>query len=177
MSRLARTVAGVLVVLVVLAGCGGDDDTPAATSSTTSTTVTEEASTSTSTTAPTTTAPTTTTSTTSTTSTTTTTTTAPATTTAPPTTTAPAPAVGPQTCGTVTSTIGSSVTVEIVVGEVDCAFAESLLDTYYNAPPTPPEGSGAYVTIGDWECNSSATQEPGRASTCHGPDGGLVISR
>ena len=83
---------------------------------------------------------------------------------------------GPQTCGTVTSVVGQQVTVEIVVGDVACAFAENLLDTYYNDPPSPPEGSGGYLVIGDWECNSSSSQEPGRASTCHGPDDGLVVA-
>ena len=89
------------------------------------------------------------------------------------TTTAP---VGPQTCGDVTTTIGTRVTVEIRDGAVDCAFAEGLLDTYYNDPPAPPEGSGAFVTIDDWECNSSSSQEPGRASTCRREDGGEIIT-
>lgn len=98
------------------------------------------------------------------------------TTTAPETTTTTA-ATGPQVCGTVTSTIGTEVVVEIVAGAVDCTFAEDLLDTYYNAPPTPPEGSGAYVTIGEWECNSSSSQEPGRASTCRDQGDGVIISQ
>uniref|UniRef100_UPI003B3AB8A9 hypothetical protein n=1 Tax=Pseudactinotalea sp. TaxID=1926260 RepID=UPI003B3AB8A9 len=75
-------------------------------------------------------------------------------------------ATDPQTCGTVTS----------VIGEVDGAFAENLLDTYDNDPPSPLEGSCGFVMIGDWECSSSSSQEPGRASTCHGPDDGLIIS-
>lgn len=92
--------------------------------------------------------------------------------------TATASSSGPQVCGTVTTTVGAEVTVEIVAGEVDCAFAEGLLDTYYNAPPVPPEGSGAFVTMDGWECNSSASQEPGRASTCRLLDGeGEVIAR
>ncbi|WP_345216456.1 hypothetical protein [Georgenia halophila] len=87
----------------------------------------------------------------------------------------PAP-IGPQACGTVTSVIGEELTVEIVTGDVACPFAEDLLDTYYNDPPSPPEGSGGYVTIDDWECNSSSSQEPGHASTCHGPDNAVVVT-
>ena len=87
-----------------------------------------------------------------------------------------APPTGPQLCGAVTSTIGDPVTVEILAGGVDCAFAEGLLDTYYNDPPSIPEGSGAYLQIEDWECNSSSSQEPGRVSTCRAADDGLVIA-
>lgn len=87
-----------------------------------------------------------------------------------------APPVGPQLCGTVTTTIGEAVTVEVLAGEADCAFAEGLLDTYYNDPPSIPEGSGAYLQIEDWECNSSSSQESGRVSTCRGPGGGEIIA-
>ncbi|WP_159621826.1 hypothetical protein [Ruania rhizosphaerae] len=83
---------------------------------------------------------------------------------------------GPQECGQVISTIGETVTVEIIAGDVDCVFAEELLDTYYNDPPSIPEGSGAYLAIGDWECNSSSSQEPGRASTCRTQDGGEIVT-
>lgn len=87
-----------------------------------------------------------------------------------------APQTGPQLCRTVTSTIGEPVTVEILAGEVDCAFAENLLDTYYNDPPSIPEGSGAYLTIDGWECNSSSSQEPGRVSTCRAANDALIIA-
>lgn len=87
-----------------------------------------------------------------------------------------APPAGPQLCGTVTTTIGEAVTVEVLAGEADCAFAEGLLDTYYNDPPSIPEGSGADLQIEDWECNSSSSQEPGRVSTCRGPGGGEIIA-
>lgn len=88
----------------------------------------------------------------------------------------PAAVTGPQTCGTVTTVIDQEAVVEILAGDVDCAFAEALLNTYYHDPPNPPEGSGAYVTIDDWECNSSSSQEPGRFSTCRGPDDALVVT-
>lgn len=88
----------------------------------------------------------------------------------------PAPVTGPQLCGTVTTTIGDVTTVEIVAGESDCTFAEVLLDTYYNDPPSIPEGSGAYLTIDGWECNSSSSQEPGRVSTCRAEPGGVIIA-
>ncbi|UFU04189.1 hypothetical protein LQF12_06295 [Ruania suaedae] len=83
---------------------------------------------------------------------------------------------GPQACGSVVSTIGETLTVEIIAGDLDCVAAEELLDTYYNDPPSIPEGSGAYLTIGEWECNSSSSQEPGRASTCRHPGGGEIVS-
>src|SRR5699024_4945319 len=51
-----------------------------------------------------------------------------------------------------------------------------LLDTYYNDPPHPPEGSGGFVTIGEWECNSSSSQDPGRASTCRTAAGGEIVA-
>ncbi|UFU05167.1 hypothetical protein [Ruania halotolerans] len=86
------------------------------------------------------------------------------------------PMTGPQTCGTVTSTSGETLTVEIVAGDSDCAFAEDLLDTYYNDPPAIPEGSGAYLAIENWECNSSSSQDPGRSSTCRHPDGGEIVT-
>ncbi|MGO1562350.1 MAG: hypothetical protein ACTHW7_11055 [Actinomycetaceae bacterium] len=89
--------------------------------------------------------------------------------------TAPAP-TGPQVCADTVSTIGATVWLEIVVGDVDCAFAMELLETYYTDPPEPPAGSGAFVTIGDWECNSSSSQEPGRASTCRTVDGGEIVA-
>jgi hypothetical protein len=89
--------------------------------------------------------------------------------------TAAAP-TGPQVCTDTVSTIGATVWVEIIVGDVDCAFAVELLDTYYTDPPSPPQGSGAFVTIGDWECNSSSSQEPGRASTCRTVDGGEIVA-
>ena len=79
-------------------------------------------------------------------------------------------------CNEVSSPRGD-VTVEIVAGDVDCEFAEDLLDTYFNKPPTPPQGNGAYVTIDDWECNTSSTQGTQRRATCEGPDGGVVIAR
>ncbi|HIZ36818.1 MAG TPA: hypothetical protein H9815_13670 [Candidatus Ruania gallistercoris] len=88
----------------------------------------------------------------------------------------PAPPTGPQLCGTVTTTIGDVATVEIIAGDVDCASAEALLDTYYNDPPSIPEGSGAYLMIEDWECNSSSSQEPGRLSTCRSAADAEVIA-
>jgi hypothetical protein len=126
-----------------------------------------------------------------------TTTTIPTTTTstiAPPTTAKPTTTRGPTTSTSTTTTTkrtfpvecnkvsgpgGGKVTVEILNGDadVDCEFAQDLLDTYYNHPPRPPQGNGGYVTIDDWECNSSSTQESGRLSTCRGPDSGLVIAR
>lgn len=87
----------------------------------------------------------------------------------------PAP-TGPASCGAVTSTIGTEVSVEILAGNVTCAFALDLLDTYYNNPPEPHQGSGAYLMIGDWDCNSSSTQDPGRASTCRTQEGGLIVA-
>lgn len=89
----------------------------------------------------------------------------------------PVSLTGAQVCGSVISVSGALLVVEILSGEVDCTFAEDLLDTYYNDPPTIPEGSGAFVTIGAWECNSSATQEAGRGSTCRGPGGGEIITQ
>lgn len=85
--------------------------------------------------------------------------------------------LGPQICGTVTAVGGEEVSVEIIDAAVDCGFAEDLLDTYYNDPPSTPEGSGGNVSIGEWECNSSSTQQPERASTCRGPDDGLIVAR
>lgn len=88
----------------------------------------------------------------------------------------PAAPTGPQLCGTVTTTIGDVATVEIVAGDVDCTAAEGLLDTYYNDPPSIPEGSGAYLMIEDWECNSSSSQEPGRLSTCRSAQDAEIIA-
>ena len=93
-----------------------------------------------------------------------------------PTTGPAASPAGPQLCSTVTTTVGDLVTVEIVAGEIDCASAEALLDAYYNDPPSVPEGSGAYLTIGGWECNSSSSQEPGRLSTCRAAGDGEIIA-
>ncbi|NYF97173.1 hypothetical protein [Janibacter cremeus] len=90
--------------------------------------------------------------------------------------TTPAAPVGPQRCGQVTTTIGDLVTVEIIAADVDCAFAVALLTRYYTDPPSPPQGSGGYVDIGEWNCNSSSSQAPGRASTCRTEAGGLIIT-
>lgn len=90
------------------------------------------------------------------------------------TTTAAAP-VGPQTCGQVTTVPGGRVTVRIVSGDVDCAFAEGLLTTYYQDPPVPLQGSGGFVEIDGWEC-MTATLPSGGATTCASSDGGKVTT-
>ncbi|WP_338751340.1 hypothetical protein [Janibacter alittae] len=90
--------------------------------------------------------------------------------------TTPAAPVGPQRCGQVTTTTGTRVTVEIISADVGCAVAVDLLTRYYTDPPSPPQGSGAYVDIGEWNCNSSSSQPPGRASTCRSGAGGEIIT-
>lgn len=83
--------------------------------------------------------------------------------------------MGPQGCGQVTTVPGDRVTVRIVSGDIDCAFAEGLLTTYYQDPPTPLQGSGGFVEIDGWEC-MTATIASGGATTCSSPDGGEVTT-
>lgn len=153
------TTAPLLAAALVLSGCGGSGSTKVATSS-------SSVGSNSSTSAPSTKTSTSSRSRTPTTSTTSTTTTA----------TTAAAAVGPQRCTQVTTAIGDRVTVEIISGDVDCTFAVDLLTQYYTNPPSPPQGSGGYVDIGEWNCNSSSTQAPGRASTCRTPAGGEIIA-
>ncbi|WP_435203507.1 hypothetical protein [Janibacter sp. GS2] len=187
------TTAPLLAAALVLAGCGGSGSTEAATSSSsaesTSSTSTPSSSSTRSSTSTLSRTHTTSTSSTSTSTTSSTTpsstsastsapTTATTTTTSPPSTTATtaAAAVGPQRCTQVTTAIGDRATVEIISGDVDCTFAVDLLTRYYTNPPSPPQGSGGYVDIGEWNCNSSSSQAPGRASTCRTQAGGEIIA-
>lgn len=84
---------------------------------------------------------------------------------------------GPQICGEVTSTIGDPLTVAISTGDdLGCSFAETLLDTYYNDPPQAPEGSGAFVTIDGWTCNSSSSLPEGISTRCTNEAGDEIVS-
>lgn len=86
---------------------------------------------------------------------------------------------GPQECGRFTAVNGDSFTVTIVSGDHDCAFAEDLLDTYYNSPPSQPRGSGGFVTIDGWDCMTTTlpeTERTGVASTCATADGDTITT-
>lgn len=89
---------------------------------------------------------------------------------------APADAAGPQVCGAVQSAT-STVYVEILRGSLTCDEAEALLTTYYHDPPEPPQGSGGFVSIGDWDCISTSAAEPTpRASSCRTAAGDEVAA-
>jgi hypothetical protein len=62
-------------------------------------------------------------------------------------------------CGSVTTTTGETVAVVVTQGDIACNGALVLAETYYHAPPTPPEGSAAYVQIGMWSCASTSAAE------------------
>lgn len=94
------------------------------------------------------------------------------TTSAPPSPTTAAAPVGPQQCGQVTTVTGALVPVRIVSGDVDCAFAEGLLGTYYGEP-AKLQGSGGFREIGEWSC-ISATVASGGGTTCSTADGEIT---
>lgn len=83
--------------------------------------------------------------------------------------------MGPQTCGQVTTVPGDRVTVRIVAGDIDCAFAEGLLTTYYQDPPSTPQGSGGFGEIDGWSC-MTATVASGGATSCTSPDGAKITT-
>jgi hypothetical protein len=57
---------------------------------------------------------------------------------------------------------------------VSCQTATAIVNTYYNHPPEPPSGSGAFVQIGEWLCDSTSGavyQQTGHAGDCNGSQG------
>ena len=90
----------------------------------------------------------------------------------------PGPAADGSCTETVTSTIGQPVQVVIEAGAVDCPTAVALVDTYYNDPPTEPQGSGGFVEVDGWSCSSTSAAEAertGRYGTCTEGDGRIVM--
>lgn len=180
--RIARAVP-LLAALLLVSACGSGSTSSPTTSSTSTTaeattTSASSSSTSTSSTSPRSRTTTTTSRTASTTtaSTSTAPATAPESTSTRPTSSSTA-ATGPQTCGQVSTVTGSSVTVKIVSGDYDCDFAETLMDTYYNDPPSPLQGSGGFVTIDGWDCITATLPEverTGNATTCRTSGGDTI---
>lgn len=82
---------------------------------------------------------------------------------------APAPGVGAgKYCGLVHGFLGEA-RVSIVSGPVQCGEALHIVDTYYNHPPSPPQGSGGFLAFDGWECISTSgavSQETGHYSDC-----------
>lgn len=82
----------------------------------------------------------------------------------------PSQARGPANCGTVHSSItNNELTVSVVSGSTTCEEAKSVVDTYYNDPPTTPQGSGGAVQVGRWACISTSGAEfaaTGHAGAC-----------
>jgi len=79
-------------------------------------------------------------------------------------------------CGNVTTST-SEVRVTVKAEAISCEDARQVVDTYYNHPPQPPQGSGGFVPIGPWSCISTSGDE--LAKTGHGGDctnGGGTIS-
>lgn len=83
-------------------------------------------------------------------------------------TTAAAP-TGPQQCGQVTTVTSTLVPVRIISGDVNCAFAEGLLSTYYGEP-AKMQGSGGFRDIGEWSCMTASFAAGGK-TTCSTADG------
>lgn len=82
--------------------------------------------------------------------------------------TAAAP-VGPQQCGSVTTVTGTSVRVRIVSGDLTCDAAEQIFRTYYADVPTQGQGSGGFLEVDGWTCQSSSAAgyaTTGQATGC-----------
>jgi len=79
------------------------------------------------------------------------------------------PSVGASKyCGLVHGFLGEA-RVSIVSGPVQCSAALQVVDTYYNHPPSPPQGSGGFLAFDGWECISTSgavSQETGHYSDC-----------
>jgi hypothetical protein len=61
-----------------------------------------------------------------------------------------------------------------------CAQSLGLVNAYLNHPPSPPQGSGGFVTIGSWTCSSNSGYDyvtTGVAGDCTGPEGTLAMTR
>jgi hypothetical protein len=73
-------------------------------------------------------------------------------------------------CGLVhNSIVGGEVRVSIVSGPVLCTEALHVIDTYFNHPPSPAQGSGGFLAFDGWECISTSgdvSQETGHYSDC-----------
>jgi hypothetical protein len=82
--------------------------------------------------------------------------------------------VSPAGCGTVhDSLVNSTVSVSVARGSITCTTALSIVNTYYNHPPEPYQGSSGFVQIGPWQCRS----EPGAVAESTGHDGDCLSSQ
>lgn len=60
-------------------------------------------------------------------------------------------------CGIVhDSIVNTDVQVSITRGSIPCPTAVHVVDTYYNHPPSPLQGSGGYVSFDGWSCYSTS---------------------
>lgn len=73
---------------------------------------------------------------------------------------------GPEReCGPVENDYGHDIHTVAVHSNLGCEAAEALLERYFNDPPAPPEGSGAFVYIDGWDCGMVDSM-PGVVAAC-----------
>lgn len=83
-----------------------------------------------------------------------------------------------ERCGMIDVLGGETAEVTVTSG-VSCSTALQITDSYWHHPPSQPQGSGAYVQIGEWFCGHSTYSEraqTGLVGTCTGP-GTITMSQ
>lgn len=92
-----------------------------------------------------------------------------------------APHAHRHSCGTVPNkyTPHSPVLVTVMSGPATtCAEAVSVVRTYYDDPPEPPQGSGAFAQTGSWLCDSTSGwvyENTGHAGDCRSGRGHISM--
>jgi hypothetical protein len=85
----------------------------------------------------------------------------------------------PDHCGAVHQNGTShSLNVTVTSGSVQCATALAIVNTYINNPPEQGQGSGDFVRIGPWLCDSTpgaVWQSTGHAGDCSSRQGHISI--